>query len=197
MSREVPQDHVLCRLFRAAIDAAFKSHRNLYAPGVAAHLSDGVLSEFVHMDRVYRLKNADGRRLQDLPEMLELSARPEGPERRLEVDRYIGDFALFMVGFFPTSVQLQRAFAPDPMISRVGKILVQFTRPVDYYVAEGRNAYQRASETARLFDPDARETFSLLSEEFDGYRDVIGSVKEILADSPQVEQIEQALDDEE
>ena len=195
MTLGVPENHALRRVFRGAVEKAFDGFRNLYEPRVSAHLADELLAEFVHMDAVHKLKSASGQRLEDLPEMLAVSAQPEGPERRLEVDRYIGDFTLFMIGFFPASVQHQRMFAPEPMISRVGQVLVQFSRPLDYYAAEGRNAYGRAAETARLFDPGARDTFNRLAAEFDGYRDLMTCVKEILADSPQVKNIEEALDD--
>ena len=111
------------------------------------------------------------------------------------MDRYIGDFALFMVGFFPSSLHGLSSEAADPMISRVGKLLVQFSRPVDYYIAEGRNAYHRAAETARLFDPESRDTFRRLSDGFDGYRDVMGQVKRILSDTPQVKSLEASFDE--
>ncbi len=194
MAKPIPETHKLRRLFRAAIEKAFKEYVNLYSPDVAEHLSEGVLVEFVHMDKVYRLRDAAGQRLERIPEMLQTAAQPEGPERRLEVDRYIGDFALFMVGFFPSSLRSFGMAAADPMISRVGKLLVQFSRPVDYYIAEGRNAYHRAAETARLFDPGARDTFRRLSDGFDGYRDVMGQVKRILSDTPQVQRLESSLD---
>lgn len=193
MTMGIPENHALCRLFRGAVEKAFNGFRRLYEPRVSSHLANGLLAEFVHMDAVYKLQSSAGQRLEDLSDMLAVSSQPEGPERRLEVDRYIGDFTLFMVGFFPASVQHQRMFAPDPMISRVGQVLVQFSRPLDYYAAEGRNAYGRAAETARLFDPGARDTFNRLSEGFDGYRELMTCVKEILADSPQVKSIEDAL----
>lgn len=196
MAKHIPDSHKLRRLFRAALEQAFTEYVNLYSPSVAEHLSEGVLVEFVHMDKVYRLKDAAGQRLERIPDMLQTSAQPEGPERRMEVDRYIGDFALFMVGFFPSSLRSFGMEAADPMISRVGKLLVQFSRPVDYYIAEGRNAYGRAADTARLFDPQSRDTFRRLSDGFDGYRDVMGRVKRILSDTPQVQDLDASLDSE-
>ncbi len=86
--------------------------------------------------------------------------------------------------------------AADPMISRVGKLLVQFSRPVDYYIAEGRNAYGRAADTARLFDPQSRDTFRRLADGFDGYRDVMGRVKRILSDTPQVQDLDASFESE-
>lgn len=196
MAKPIPEGHALRRLFRAALEKAFQEYVDLYSPAVADHLSEGILVEFVHMDNVYRLKNAAGRPIDRIPEMLQTSAQPEGLERRLEVDRYIGDYTLFMVGFFPSSLRLTELRGADPMISRVGKLLVQFSRPVDYYMAEGRNAYGRAAQTARLFDPEARDTFQRLSDAFDGYRDLMGEVKKIISDTPQVRGLDEALESE-
>ena len=100
-----------------------------------------------------------------------------------------------MLGFFPAALSGRALNSPEPLIARVGGLLVKFTRPLDYYAAEGRNAYGRAAETARLFDPDARETFTRLAEGFEGYQGLMEEVKRILSDSPQVRAIESALPD--
>ena len=194
MSGTIPENHPLRRLFLTALDKAFAEFKELYSPGVAAHLGEEVLCDFVHVDRLYRLKNTEGRRLEDLPQMLQVSASREGPERRLEVDSYIGDFTLFLGGFFPSSVHRNRWFTPNPMVSKVGQIFVSFQHPLDYYAAEGRNAYGRAAETARLFAPEERETFSSLSEKFDRFMDLLRRVKEFISDEPHLRQIEGILD---
>jgi hypothetical protein len=194
MLDRIPENHPLRQVFRRALDLAFSEQRDLYSPDVASHLSDDVLCDFIHVDRIYRLKDAEGRRLEDLHEMLNVSGEKEGPERRLEVDRYIGDFTLFMVGFFPGSVSRNRWFAPQPMVSKVGNILVSFQDPVSYYTAEGRNAYGRAAETARLFDPTARGTYKQLAAHFEGYLDLLLQVRRHLADLPQLRQAEGILD---
>lgn len=182
MTEKIPESHPLSEMFRKALDKAFTEHVDLYSPGVSTHLQDDVLCDFVHADRLYRLKNPQGAALEDLPRMLEASRVKEGPERRLEVDSYIGDFTLFMGGFFPSSLRQQRWKAPDPLVSRVGQIFVKFSQPFDYYSAEGRNAYGRAAETARIFAPDERETYVLLAEHFDRYLVLLRRVKSLLAD---------------
>ncbi|MBI4605842.1 MAG: hypothetical protein HY721_28070 [Planctomycetes bacterium] len=189
------ENHPLRALFRAALDKAFVEQGQLFSPGVAAHLADDVLCDFVHVDRIFRLKNAEGRRLEDLPKMLEVSlGDKEGPERRLEVDGYIGDFTLFMGGFFPASLGRARWFTPSPMVSKVRGVFVKFERPLDYYMAEGRNAYERAAETARLFAPDARETYSLLGRHYESYLGLLGRVKTLIADDPELRKVESILD---
>jgi len=184
MTERISENHPLCNLFRSALDRAFVEREELYAPGVAAHLRDDVLCDFIHVDRLYRLKGLEGSRLDNLSKMLEATIVKEGPERRLEVDSYIGDFALFMGGFFPASLCLDRWSAADPMVSRVGQIFVSFQRPLEYYAAEGRNAYGRAAETARIFAPSERETFSLLAEKFERYLELLRRVKALLSEEP-------------
>jgi len=194
MNDPLPANHPLRSLFRDSLEKAFQESQDLYSPGVACHLSDDVLCDFIHVDRIYRLKSTEGLRLEDLPQMLEVSVAPEGPERRMEVDTYIGDFTLFMGGFFPSSVGRNRWFAPQPMVSRVGQIFVRFAHPLEYYAAEGRNAYGRAAETARLFAPDARETYSLLAQRFDEYQGLLRRVKDLISDDPNLRDVEDALD---
>jgi hypothetical protein len=176
----IPEDHPLRRMFRHAVDKAFTQRRELYTPQVAAHISDDILCDFVHTDRIYRFKDAGGCRLDAIQEMLPISAQPEGPERRLEVDRYIGDFALFMLGFFPTTLGRSPGFRAEPLLSKVGSVYVEFRRSFDYYTAEGRKAYERAAETARLFDPDSRVTYTQLASDFEGYQGLLGSVRRFL-----------------
>ena len=194
MSASIPESHPLRRHFLTALDKAFTEFQKLYSPGVRAHLNEEVLCDFVHVDRLYRLKNTEGRRLEELPDMLQVTTFREGPERRLEVDSYIGDFTLFLGGFFPTSVHRNRWFTPHPMVSKVGQIFVSFQHPLDYYAAEGRNAYGRAAETARLFAPEERDTYSSLSENFDSFMGLLRRVKELISDEPQIRQIEGILD---
>jgi hypothetical protein len=194
MTDPLSPSHALRDLFRDSLEKAFLECQDLYSPGVACHLSDDVLCDFIHVDRIYRLKTTEGVRLEDLPHMLEVSVAPEGPERRMEVDCYIGDFTLFMGGFFPSSVGRHHWFTPQPMVSRVGHILVKFEQPLEYYAAEGRNAYGRAAETARLFAPDERETYSLLAQRFDEYQGLLRRVKDLISDDPDLRQVEAELD---
>ncbi|MEM7230859.1 MAG: hypothetical protein AAF517_01710 [Planctomycetota bacterium] len=193
MTAELPSKHPLKKVFRAALDRAFGEYRNLYSPDVAEHLEDNVLGDFVHVDRVYRLRDMEGRRLEDFSDMIELSRQNEGPERRFEVDRYIGDFVIFMGGFFPSLLR-GTGFPTEPMISRVGAIVVNYERPFDYYIAEGRNAYSRAAKTARIFDPESQHTYQKLGSQIEDYLDLVGAVKRFIEDDPQLRE-EGHLDD--
>jgi hypothetical protein len=194
MSDGIPENHPLRQLFSRALDKAFREHHDLYSPGVASHLGDDVLCDFIHVDRIFRLKDSSGQRLEDLTRMLHVTTEREGPERRIEVDSYIGAFTLFMSGFFPGSLASRRWLAPNPMVSRVGPIFVSFERPLDYYEAEGRNAYGRAAETARLFAPDVRETYTRLAEKFPEYLELLRLVRNLISDDPEVKRVGRLLD---
>jgi hypothetical protein len=190
MAVTIPENHPLRNLFRRAVEKGFQEERELYSPEVASHLGDELLPDFVHVDRIYRLKSGRGKRLEDLPDMVQVAHEKEGPERRMEVDRYIGDFVLFMGGFFPNSLRRHRWFTPQPMVAKVGGILVSFTQPLDYYVAEGRNAYGRAATTARIFDPPASRTYRQLGEHLDRYLEFLSRVKVIMERDPLFRKVE-------
>lgn len=183
MSPVIPPDHPIRELFSRAVNDAFRSRSDLYSPEIASHLSEEMLPGFVHVDHIYRLRSLGGKPLRTLPGMVDCAAGKEGPERNFEVNLYIGDFVLFMCSFFPTLVRSESRRAPTAMVSRVGGIIVSFSEPLEYYVAEGRNAYNRAARTAAAFDPSSRETCRKLSEKLESYLEVLRMVKSYLEKS--------------
>src|SRR5262245_55083372 len=66
---------------------------------IAAYLAD-VLVEFARAERLWRLRDLDGRRLTSIVEMLGRGPAAPGPEGERDFLRYVGDFALFMSGVF-------------------------------------------------------------------------------------------------
>jgi hypothetical protein len=77
-------------------------------PALTDYLAE-LLCRFLHMDQIYRLRNAAGEKLEEVAAML-LEAEglpPEGRTRR-EIHRHIGDFTLFWIGLFPEALQQQR-----------------------------------------------------------------------------------------
>ena len=69
-----------------------------------AHL----LSEFCDADQLFQIRNAAGRPLSDIGEMLLESDPIFGPapsfDRERQVRKHIGDYALFFTGMFPESI---------------------------------------------------------------------------------------------
>src|SRR5262249_13180207 len=63
-------------------------------------------SRFVHIDALYRLRDARGRRLEEVVDMmLEAEALPAAGRTRREYHRHIGDFTLFWTGVYPEALR--------------------------------------------------------------------------------------------
>jgi hypothetical protein len=102
-------DHPLRRLFSGLTEQTFMTTLGLADPPLTDYLSE-MLARFIHVDALYRLRNAQGRRLEEVAEMV-LSAEampPEGRTRR-EVHRHIGDFTLFWTGVYPEALNRLRS----------------------------------------------------------------------------------------
>src|SRR5690349_8845202 len=71
-----------------------------------------LLTEFCESENLYKIKNADGRPLSDVGEMLLESDPVYGPapsfDRERQVRKHIGDYSLFFTGMFPESLNKYR-----------------------------------------------------------------------------------------
>lgn len=155
MARSVPRDHPLYRCFRRAVLRRIGGDLGLADGALSDYLAE-LLARFVHVDELYRIRDAAGRPLDDVGEMLLESdprSRADSFVREREVRRHIGDFTLFFLGLFPEWV---RAHAS--------------TRLPDVYVdwsQAGRESYRIvASFTVPPFADDA-PLFRRLAEQFE------------------------------
>jgi hypothetical protein len=146
-------DHPLRRLFAGLTENTFINTFGTADPRLTDYLS-GLLARFIHIDAIYRLCNAQGRRLEEVAEMM-LEAEempPEGRTRR-EVHRHIGDFTLFWTGVYPEALnRLRSLLCKDHFID---------------YCTQGKRSYYIASTFQD--DPYREEAPVLrrLSEEFE------------------------------
>ena len=118
----ISANHPLRRLFNELVARELRAD-----PEVTAYVGD-LLIDFVHVDHLYRIRNAHGTRLEEVGEMLVesnplLDARSFDRER--EVRKHIGDYTLFLTGLFPEYVARlpQRGLRRDSLIDyvKVGK----------------------------------------------------------------------------
>jgi hypothetical protein len=198
MSQLVPEQHPLRVLFREATDWAFR-HGQFPEPGardarLKGYLSDDLLVRFLHVDRLYRLRDARGRPLADVAEML-LSGEAVGvsPElRALTVQRHIGDYTLFITGLFPESLERVRRDwrsgpdwqRKDSVMVQLGNLVVPFRDPQEYYQEAGRRAYRSAAEIGREVGLTEAEVFEKLSRFFRAYVQLMSLVRMYLDASP-------------
>jgi len=150
---EPPAEHPLRRLFAGLAEHAFFSRLGVTDPPLIDYLST-LLSRFVHLDAVYRLRAADGRPLTEVVDMvMEAEHLPAGGRTRREYYRHIGDFALFWTGVYPEALDRPRArCCKDHMVD---------------YTAQGKRGYLL---TSRLDEADHRNEaglFRRLSEQFE------------------------------
>lgn len=117
MTRALPEGHPLHRLFRGFTEHTFMAELGIGDPRLVGYVAN-LLACFVPSDAVWRLRDAQGRRLKEVTAMLaEAEAAPD-VDRRRECYRHVGDFTLFWTGVYPEALgRLQGSDSPDSLIS--------------------------------------------------------------------------------
>src|SRR5262245_44465855 len=101
--------HPLRRLFAGLTEQTFIETLGVGDPCLVDYLSL-LLARFVHIDAIFRLRNTQGKRLEEVADMLlEAQDLPEGSRTRREFHRHIGDFALFWTGVYPEALKRLRS----------------------------------------------------------------------------------------
>lgn len=196
MSQRVPENHPLRTLFREATRWAFRHglfpSDDCRAPQMQAYLSEEILARFLHVDQLYRLRDARGRPLADVGEMLTEGEDPQAtPElRALGVQRHIGDYTLFILGLFPESLDRVRRDwrRKDAVMVEVGGLVIPFRDPQDYYQHAGRRAYERAAQIGQDQGLPEADIFARLSRHFNAYSQVMNLVRMYLEATPLFEE---------
>ena len=120
-----------------------------------------LLTEFCEADNLYKIKNAEGRRLCDVGEMLLESDPVYGMapsfDRERQVRKHIGDYSLFFTGMFPESLNMARLRR-----SRMDS-LVDFVKAgkESYYIVSKFEHFEYA-KVAPLFRTMAKEFENLV-----------------------------------
>jgi hypothetical protein len=147
------RDHPLRRLFAGITEQTFMETLGIGDPRLVDYLST-LLSRFIHMDAIYRLANIQGRRLEEVADMMleAESLPPEGRTRR-EVYRHIGDYTLFWTGVYPEALKrLRSVLRKDHFID---------------YCEQGKRSYYIASAFEQEPYQDEAPVLRRLSTEFE------------------------------
>jgi hypothetical protein len=152
----VDRNHPLRKLFatlvarRVAGDAGV--HDSLVSDYIAA-----LLANFAHIDNLYRLRDARGKRLEDVGEML-IESNPllmaRSFDRERAVRKHIGDYTLFLVGLFPEYVASlpRRGLRLDALVD---------------YLKAGKESYRIVSFFDQFEYRNEAPLFRQLSEQFE------------------------------
>jgi hypothetical protein len=148
-------EHPLRRLFAGLTEHTFLNRLGVGDPALVDYLS-ALLSRFLHFDQIFRLRNAQGRRLEEVADMmLEAEAMPPGGRTRREVYRHIGDFTLFWTGVYPESLsRMQSVPRKDFFID---------------YCEQGKRSYYIASTFDEGEYREEAPVLRRLSDEFELY----------------------------
>jgi hypothetical protein len=146
-------EHPLRRMFAGITEQTFQVRLGVGDPRLIDYLA-ALLSRFIHVDALHRLRNAVGKPLAEVVEMVhEAEELPAEGRTRREYHRHIGDFALFWTGVYPEAVnRLRSALSKDFFVN---------------YCEQGKRSYFIASTFED--DPYREEAPVLrrLSEEFE------------------------------
>ncbi len=146
-------DHPLCRLFAGLTEQTFLETLGLADPPLTDYLSM-LLSRFINFDAIFRLRNSQGKRLEEVVEMLfEAEALPPQGRTRREIYRHIGDFTLFWTGVYPEALnRLRSLLSKDHFVD---------------YCEQGKRSYYIASTFEEEPYQEEAPVLRRLSEEFE------------------------------
>ena len=155
MSQRISDQHPLRLLFNELVRETFQAQLHVDEPGVPEYVAR-MLVDFTHRDQIFFIRDARGRQLEEVAEMLmeaDVSLNANSFEREREVHKHIGDFTLFWSGVYPEMLRYFRA------ATRCDHLLD--------YVEQGRKSYSIAA----TFDYGAYEeeakVLRRLSERFE------------------------------
>ena len=107
----ISETHPLRQLLFELVEHHYDGDIGLHDPAVHNYVA-GMLTEFCETGQLYKIRDATGRPIQDVGEMLLESDPVYGPapsfDREREVRKHIGDYALFFTGMFPESINRWR-----------------------------------------------------------------------------------------
>ncbi|TWT41705.1 hypothetical protein RAS1_28260 [Phycisphaerae bacterium RAS1] len=170
---ELGREHPLRRLLAGLVENTFTAEVGICDPAVTEYVS-GLLVDFVHVDRIFRLRTVDGEAIRDLSRMeaeAHLVGGADQSRRARLVNRYIGDFTLFWTGVYPEALR--------PRCSGADRLRE--------YLLQGKRSYTIASELTPQGEHPPAELLRALSDEFEfcvhGLQLVRGELERLRAES--------------
>ncbi len=147
-TRDLPETHPLHRLFRGLTESTFLAELGIGDPSLVGYVA-GLLARFVPSQAIFKLRDAEGRRLTEVAAMLAEAESSSDDDQRRECHRHVGDFTLFWTGVFPEAVpRLRAAMSPDHLLD---------------FQEQGKRSYYLAS----TYDGDEAPVLRRLSVEFE------------------------------
>lgn len=156
--QEISADHPLRRLFHLLTERSLGGKIGYEDPQVIGYLTD-LLTDFTHIDNVYKIRNTSGQPVEEVAELLlegDLLHRAASIDREREVHKHIGDYTLFMAGLFPEAVQRRRT----------RRVVMSRDALIDY-VKTGKRSYGIVGEFTFGDYGEVAPLYRKLSEQFE------------------------------
>jgi hypothetical protein len=103
----IPESHPLQQLFVELVGRHYAEEIGLRDPQIVSYVAH-LLAEFCDAEELFGIRNAEGKPLTDVGDMLVESNPVYGPapsfDRERQVRKHIGDYTLFFTGMFPESI---------------------------------------------------------------------------------------------
>ncbi len=156
MRFSISSNHPLRRLFAELVQRHLLEAAQVEDPQLAQYIAH-LLADFTHVENLYCIRNSQGKRLEDVGEML-LASNPllEAPSfiYEREVRKHIGDYTLFIAGLFPEH------------IARISRQKQRLDSLVDYLKA-GKESYKVVASFDQFEFRDQAPLFRRLAERFE------------------------------
>src|SRR5688572_29538911 len=104
--RDIPPNHPIRSLFLQLTERGM-GQLNLRDSDTIEYITD-LLTQFVHIENMYRVQDENGRRLQYVFDLITEAGRQMSPAARRDCYKHLGDLTLFNLGLFPESLTYGR-----------------------------------------------------------------------------------------
>ncbi len=166
MKDDIRNDHPLRAYFADAIHDSLSGRLGIDDAQEVEHYLGEMLVRFMHRDGLYAVKDATGRPVEEIAEMLaegDVLLRADSFAREREVHRHIGDFLLFWSGFYPEYLPAMKSSGGRDAI----------LDPIQ----QGRYSYHVVSTFDHRPYEQESPLFRRLSDQFDEFRYGLSLVK--------------------
>ena len=157
----IPADHPIWAVFHTLAERGL-GQRDIRDRASVVYVGN-LLAELLRTDDLYRMRDADGRRIVHLTNLVAAAERSADAGERKRRYRYLGDFTLFMLGLFPESLNRPRRPARH-----------------EYYSEQGRRSYHIVADLA--WTDSEPDVYRRLSERYEEYVHGLNWVKRYIED---------------
>ncbi len=150
------QAHPLEPFFQQAVRNSYEGKLGLHDPEMTGYIAH-LLCEFTQADKLYSVRDAAGRPVEELTEMMRAADPVNGSAPSFDAERalrkHIGDYALFVAGMYPEAIGSRRHRHHQPTL--------------DELISAGKESYYIVSQFNLFEYEEEAPLFARLSDSFE------------------------------